>query len=627
MKIKLKRLNIENFKGIKKQEIEFSDSTQIYGKNASGKTTVFDAMLWGIFGRDSQNKADFEIKTLDESGAVKHNLDHSVEMAIDVDGKEIVLKKVYKEKWTKKRGQAQSELTGHTTDHSVDGVPVKKSEYQAQIDGLIDEKLFRLLTDARHFNESLHWSERRNILVALCGGVDESKIDGYDLIKAFLGERTVEQQKKVVAAQKKEINKQLLEIPARIDELSKQLITEAGSKQDIENQIKEIEKKRDALSDKIAASKTDGGYAERQQKIAAIETEILNKENSFNRDRQSRIDAMDRHIREANDAIYTIDTEAKNKKTGAENLQVIISGKGIELEKIRADWKEMANLEQKIETVCPTCEQPLPAEKVEQTIERANVVKSEKLKELRESGVKMSELISELEGQLSKIWPGEDTEKQKEILLKNISDFQTEVEKIKSTQPDLAELTEKKNTLDGVIRNPVGVAEDENKITRLTCEILDRNKLLLDIQKNKDYGFRISELESQEKKLSQEFADLERQLFLIENFIKAKVGSVEGTINGMFKISKFKLFHEQVNGGIDEVCETMLNGVPYGSINNAGKIQTGMDVINTLQQFYGVQCPVFIDNRESVTELPETECQTISLYVSPEDDVMRVENN
>jgi hypothetical protein len=136
---------------------------------------------------------------------------------------------------------------------------------------------------------------------------------------------------------------------------------------------------------------------------------------------------------------------------------------------------------------------------------------------------------------------------------------------------------------------------------------------------------RIEELKADERRLASEFEELERQLYLTEEFIRAKVQMLEGKINSKFRMARFKLFEVQVNGALAECCETTFNGVPYSNLNNGARIQIGLDIIRTLQAHYGFTCPVWIDNRESVVQIPEMDCQIISLIVSEKDKKLRIE--
>ena len=111
-------------------------------------------------------------------------------------------------------------------------------------------------------------------------------------------------------------------------------------------------------------------------------------------------------------------------------------------------------------------------------------------------------------------------------------------------------------------------------------------------------------------------ADLEGSEFLAEQFTKAKMDTLVKRINGRFKYVSFKMFETQINGGEVETCETLVNGVPFSDANHAGKVNAGIDIINTLCEHYNIYAPIFIDFRESVNNLIDCESQVVNLIVS-----------
>ena len=155
---------------------------------------------------------------------------------------------------------------------------------------------------------------------------------------------------------------------------------------------------------------------------------------------------------------------------------------------------------------------------------------------------------------------------------------------------------------------------------------LDRLKIKVSSKQIRNQGeSRIKELEASEKTMSSEIAQLEGIEFSIEKFVKLKMDAVEMAVNKKFKLVKFKLFEDQINGGQIECCTTLINGVPFPDANTASKIQAGIDIINVISQHYGTIAPIFIDNRESVFNIPESPSQIINLIASKEDKALRVE--
>ena len=127
---------------------------------------------------------------------------------------------------------------------------------------------------------------------------------------------------------------------------------------------------------------------------------------------------------------------------------------------------------------------------------------------------------------------------------------------------------------------------------------------------------RIAELMVEERQLAAEFENIEGELFVTEEFVRAKVKLLEENINSKFGIARFKLFNVLVNGAVEECCETMVNGVPWANLNRGARMNAGLDIIRTLQDHYEFRCPVWIDNAEAVTKLVPMQCQMFRLFVN-----------
>lgn len=178
--------------------------------------------MWLLFDKDSHDRATFEIKTLDNNNVSIHGLEHEVKGVLNIDGKDITLGKIYKEKWTKRRGEAEKQLTGHETLYIIDEVPVKKKEYQEIINNIIDEILFKLITNPLYFSANMKWQERRTVLLDIIGDITTEKIVNYksDLnpLLELLGDKDIDTLKKSVQARKRKLNEEIKSIPYRVDE-------------------------------------------------------------------------------------------------------------------------------------------------------------------------------------------------------------------------------------------------------------------------------------------------------------------------------------------------------------------------------------------------------------------------
>jgi vacuolar-type H+-ATPase subunit I/STV1 len=173
--------------------------------------------------------------------------------------------------------------------------------------------------------------------------------------------------------------------------------------------------------------------------------------------------------------------------------------------------------------------------------------------------------------------------------------------------------------------NSLAIANIQSEINNIEGLIEEYQKSLTKLETYKNCLKRIDELKATEKKLAAEYEELEHQLYLTEEFMRTKVRILDDKINSKFKLARFKMFNVLINGGIEECCETIYNGVPYSDLNKGAKIQIGLDIIRTLQDHYNFSCPVWIDNRESIIKIPEMDCQIISLIVNGDDKKLRIE--
>ena len=232
--IKLISLSVRNFKGCTALDLQPEGrSMSIYGDNATGKTTVFDALTWLLFGKDSRGRADFNIKPLAPDGSVRdHAAVSEVAAILEADGVRTELRKTYFERWSTKRGNSEASYDGNTCEFAVDGVPMKKYEFETQVARLVDEQLFRLLTSVTWFCEGMSWQERRKILLGLCDIPEDREImasqERFLGLSAAMGPLDVESYKRKLQARRKALNGARSTIPARLDEQKRLIATLEG---------------------------------------------------------------------------------------------------------------------------------------------------------------------------------------------------------------------------------------------------------------------------------------------------------------------------------------------------------------------------------------------------------------
>ena len=637
MNISIDRISIRNFKGIRSLDVEFGQETNIYAANALGKTTIFDAFTWTLFGKDSLNSAAFEIKALDQHGQEAHNLEHSVEVALSLDSRPMVFKRVYQEKWTKPRGKAKKEFSGHTTDFFIDGVPMKEKDYQARMQGLIEENVFRLLTDPRYFNEVCLWRQRRELLMTVCGDVSADDVIASDASLAGLSDvlngHGIEDAKKILLSQRKEINEQLEKIPTRIDEANRSRVDVRPDIERVPGMIASREAVKAGLESKLADARNGGALSQKRIELNSITAEIQERKNAYERDRAGLISPLNKDLVDVQGKIHGLTQQRSRINLEIQGSQGRIAGLEKEIEGLRDEWSKIDAQAFTGSCQCPTCGQALPEAQIKAAKEKHNLAKAEKLDRISATGKERSERLAEIKAQIEKGQQGIlAIDAELPTLQTSENDLQGTIAEVRAQQPDTSDLEAKKAAIQSEIDNISTAGQGlingiETELWAVQAEIKALNADLGALDTNKKADDRIQELTAIEKTMATQLEEIEGQLYMVENFYRAKVGLLEGKINAKFGLARFKLFEEQINGGLQEVCETTLNGVPYSSINNAGRVQVGLDIIRTLQSHYGITGPIFIDNRESIVELPEMAGQVISLIVSEQDKTLRIETS
>ena len=631
--MKLTKLELLNFKGLKAFTINFNGDVIIRGDNATGKTTVFDSVCWLLFGKDSLDRADFEIKTI-EAGEPIPKVNHEVTGTFTLDeGGTVELKRVYREKYSSPRG-GEVTMTGHTTDYFVDGVPKKEKEYKEIVNSLVDENIFKLITNPLYFNETYSWQNRRKLLLEMCGDIsDEDVIAEYSELKALtdiLSGHSVDDHRKVVAAKKTAINKELDMIPVRIDEALRGKPT--------------IDTPRDVLIQEISLATTTLETLEADKALLVNGHAVVDTRAEL-RDVQRRLMARESELQmeykkqsalKSNEYDMVV-SELNNLSSKVENTKHRLNTSNRDIQRIESVINELMHQRQQvnedafvmdIDENCPTCGQKLPAEQIQAAREKAetkfNLRKSKQLEELNQSIELKQQDIENIKKRDAGLEPVETLEaliKAKELVKETITDeigqLTAPVLDDDSVYADLkAEEFMLQMKLDeSNTDHSEEIADIDKRIATTKEHRFNLETELNKYEEAKRIDARVAELESQQAELAAEKSKLDEASYLMDEFVKAKVNMLEDVINSRFKLARFKMFNVMLNGNVEECCETSYKGVPYRSMNNAARINVGLDIINALTSYFKVNAPVFIDNAEAVTEFIPVNSQTIKLIV------------
>jgi len=645
-------LTLENFKGIKAFTLDATgQNVDVYGSNGCGKSTLFDAFTWLLFGKNSHDEKDFGIKTLDEKGEVIPRIDHQVTAVIEHDGRQIELTRTYKEKWRKQRGAAEAVMVGNTTEYAYGPVgaatPISAGEYAKAINGLIDEKIFKLITDPLYFNERLSWQERRQLLMQLCGDVTTEEIvkDNADLEEVFdlaVG-RDMETTKKGVRAAIRATNKEKDEIGPRIDECRKGLVDiNLASLDDARIDIKTIPEKIEALRQEKMAKSAMDQKVKAQEELATIKAKIVAMKSARETVYQERMrDLMNKEMEAQKSA-----SEQKEICDGfwaqhaAFRNEIARINEG--LEALRNRFREVFSsvyTKMPIDTICPTCGQSLPPE----SIEKAKAAmeedeadfkrqKAELLKKIREEGKAKKADLEAKQKDLTALEMKAKAADEDLVIRRDFRDeFATRAKLLKVAPPTEEEVRliqqamDLKAHMDQPQKDPT-LAQYDQEIETLTAKLDAAKAIIAAADRNNQLNARIGELLKEEKTLSMHLIDLERQLYLCEQFVREKTDRLSAKLEEKIPNVNFIMFRPNVtNEGIEECCETSYHGVPYKDLNTGARINVGLEIIKALADEYHVTAPIFIDNAESVVKLVDMPSQLIRLIVSENDKTLRVE--
>ena len=639
--IKLISLEMRNFKNQEHLKIDFNGkNTGIYSDNGVGKTTVFDSFTWLLFSKSSKGDGDknFEVKPLNVQGNVKdHDAITEVEAVLSVDGENVSLKRTYREIWVTKRGSDTPVYDGNTSEFFVNGVPVKKFAFVDKVNELVEEETFKLLTDVSYFAETMGWQERREVLFKAAGIASDAEIMASDerflpLIEA-MGRLSLDDYKKKLLAEKRGFANTKSEIPARISECQRTL--EDISALDFDASRLEVERltvKREALGAEVLRIENDSALAAKRIEIreARVELESLENENRAYRASQNSGASDAARIR-ARIAELDASIARKNKQIGS--FTTLISNYDTDIAASRERWIA-TNREIFSGGKCYACGQALPEAQLKAAQDSFEASKATRLREIEATANANKKAREQYEARIDEV------RSEVEELTKDIESARAELtaaEGMRTEPSDLPDYAERREKISGRIHILEGELADmaansgavKNDILRQIAdlnaeiskhrEILGRESLLSYTEK------RIAELEEDAKNASACLDAIEGMLYLAEEYSRYKTKFVEDSINGMFRIARFRLFREQANGGIEDRCDVMYEGTPFTNLNTGARINTGIDIVNTLSVIYGVKVPMFIDNAESVTRLEDTNTQIIRLVVSENDKNLRCE--
>ena len=641
--IKIMSLRLENFKNHKALSLDFNGSNaSIFGDNATGKTSVYDALLWLLFDKDSSGNGgkNMEIKPLDKDGNVlDHNALTSVEAVLDVNGVGTTLKRTYKEQWTTKRGSSQATFDGNTSEYFVDGVPMKANAFKDEVRNLVDEDTFMMLTSVSYFASTMDWKKRREALFRLAGIGDDRMIlctdERFKPILEAMGNGDLEGLRRKLGAEKKGLSVSKNELPTRISECMNTVASLSGLDFAGANVEKgELEQECDRISGQILGLGMDAELCNLRADLRDLEGELsrILCENELYRKNQlsGNVDVLALNMR-----VTGLESLLVTKRNGLEGERKYIALMNSKVEGFRREWMGVNEEVFSVNSVCPTCGQDLPALQLQVAKDSWEERKQQRLAQIKQNADTVKESMALAEERFKALEQElRDTDAEVASLRQQIADAnanRVEPKDMDGFAEAVAVVRAKMEEVNGKIfdltSNTAAVKQ------RLEAELLDKKHRLAEVVQviGKESMLRMTEeriesLKADAQRAAEALERVDGLLFLMEEYTRYKTTFVEDTINGMFRLAKFRLYRDQANGGVEDRCDVVLkeNGVPYGNASTSEKMNLGMDIINTLSNAYGVRVPLFVDNAESVTNLEHCHSQRIRLVVSESDKELRV---
>lgn len=636
-----------NFKGEKERTTVFNDGqTFIYGANGTGKSRHYDAFLWLLFGKDAQDRQDYEIKTVVD-GEPLHKVDSSVRGEFTVDGEKLTLRRTLVEDWVKPRGQSEQVFKGNHTDYEWNGVPVSATEYKQKVRDIIDDSAFKMLSNPEYF-ASLPWQNQREILFSMADVPDDVEVARSEKsLSSLIGKitgKSVQDYRNELLANKKRLNQELSGIQPRIDQTVK-MIPEADDFSAIEKRMSEIDLAKDDINTLMSDRRRSVADMERKQKeitdeITSIYARQQQIESVVKEKVMSEYNAAYSHkikvksqLAEAKSRLSAMEFELGTVVDGLKSRKSTLVEMKLDIEAIRKEYTDEYAVAFSDSTVCPYCGSDLPVRMVDELRQKFASEKKSRLDAITARGKSKGESISRIEADIEA--GGKRIAELEAGILEARKSVDTLYEVLaKIPEPEMPEIrfednaewsgleARKESLRESMPDVSVDLSDLKEKLAGLDKErfsLVERMSKKSIIEK---FNKEVESLNTRGRELSQMIADIEKEESLVTALTRKKIEICEGRVNSMFSLVRFRLYTYTNDGNPVETCIPLVDGVPYGTANTARRINAGLDIINALQKHFGTSVPVFLDNRERVNEVLPVDAQTIHMFVTSDKELI-----
>lgn len=607
----LKKVVLENFMCYAHAEFDFYAITKIMAKNGKGKSTIATAYLWCLFNCDYELK-DNPVVRREVDGKSVDDMDTSVELTLDVDGKEVTMKKVQVRTYNKDK-------TGYKDDNSyyINDVRKNLKDFNAYLD--VDMNVFKMCSNVNAFLNQKP-AEMREYLFGLVGDVTDldiasQKAELAELVP-LLNKYTVEELSAMNKATKTKITKDLPILDGQIKEKERDI----QLKHTIE--VSDLELQKNSLKEQIAdcvAKQTNNDklmteYDKASSDILNLKFELNDMSRKANEDNVKARRDIENRISEKKDYLINIANTIQKNNSEISGYQNDIESGTRERNRLADVWKKIK--EEKFNgntAICPTCRRELPAEEIESLRSSFEKTKADRLAKVEKDGLEVKadvdnarDMIPRLEKcNEENIANQQKLEEEVADLEKQLSELQQEIdvsatEEYKALEQQIAEKEEamhKANDISAV------KAELKSQETALRQQLAECESQIAKSDTAADEQ-RLEELKQTRVDSEQNKANAEKILDLLDELDKAKNEALTEAVNSHFGLVKWQLFEYAKNGNYKSCCIPTVDGksILTTMSNKGNRILGRVDICNSIQKISGISVPIILDNSESLDE-------------------------
>lgn len=653
--IRLLRMELRNFKGVAQAEYDFGDRTDISGGNGTGKSTIFEAYLWCIFDKNPAGNTP-KVQPLDEHNEIKHQLTTSVRLTLELDGNPVIVERTLKEEWVKPRGTTELVCKGTKSEYSVNEVPMSKAQYNAKLADILPLDKWFILSSIGII-PAMEQKACRAALQAIAPAIDEQQLaQPFPAVADALARGlNIDELQATTKQTKSRAKTELDSIPAALDAQDRLRVEDdfaaietrlAEIKTDIETRQTELEQLQ-TLGDDAARVAKEQETANLRTELARLNAQISERETAAQTTYTTTRAKYEQRLQTLAAESQGISQRTMVSQQTAKRYLQLIEDEKKRIAALRDQWtaKNAETYEApELQTVCPTCGQPLPGERIAEALAKAtqawNADKVKALQAIQHEAEECKKRIADYQAadaqaaerdkadydraqaiadEVKETNHALDTLTTPDKALKMCIEYQNALAKKQEVEQQLAQ-----RAATGVNDSePTAQSRQSEAITQAAIASLqaEAEHLLLRLaarNTNRRIDEERARLEDRQRTLADTVAQAEGVEQQILAYRKAKIMAVENGVSDLFTMVRWKMYEPNVtNDGEKEICQAIIDGVPYEQQNRATQVNAAIDIVNGFARAYEVSLPLFIDNAESVTDILPTNGQEITLTVVP----------